>query len=255
MDVRLSSERNRKQTPRREQVKQTLRGEAQRAARGHGTGTPRGEPRKRLSALERRELIEAAASELFAQRGYAATSIDEIARRSGVTAPVVYDHFASKLDLHRRLLERHYAELRGLWREQLAGGDPPERRIPRAIDAWFGYVEEHPYAWRMLFADTTGSPEIQAVHAEVAAQSRAALTPLLLAQPGVREIAGAGGEELEMAWEVLRAVLQGLALWWYEHQSVPRARVVASAMNALWVGFERLQQGESWQPAAGAPGP
>ncbi len=52
-------------------------------------------PRKRLSAHERRELIEAAASELFAQRGYTATSIDEIARRSGVTAPVVYDHFAS----------------------------------------------------------------------------------------------------------------------------------------------------------------
>ncbi len=218
-------------------------------------------PRRRLTAAARRELIEAAASELFAQRGYAATSIDEIARRSGVTAPVVYDHFASKLELHRRLLERHYAELRQLWREQLAGEAPPAQRIARAIDAWFAYVEAHPYAWRMLFAETTGAPEVRAVHAEVIAQSRAALMPLLLAQPGVREMARAGDamdmagarDAPDMAWEVLRAVLQGLALWWYEHQHVPRAQVVATAMNALWIGFERVQQGESWSPTPVVP--
>ena len=208
--------------------------------------TPGPPPRRRLSAQARRELIEEAAGELFAQRGYGATSIDEIARRSGVTAPVVYDHFASKLELHRRLLERHYAELRELWRGQLAGEDPVELRIPRAIDAWFAYVEAHPYAWRMLFRDTTGEPEIQAVHAEVIAASRAAITPLFLAQPGVRELTGADGDALDMAWEVTRAVLQGLALWWYEHQHVPRAQILATAMNALWIGLERLQQGERW---------
>jgi AcrR family transcriptional regulator len=204
-------------------------------------------PRRRLTAQARRELIEAAAGELFAQRGYSATSIDEIARRSGVTAPVVYDHFASKLELHRRLLERHYAELRELWRDQLVGEDPPELRIPRAIDAWFAYVEAHPYAWRMLFRDTTGEPDVQAVHARVIADSRAAITPLFLAQPGVGELAGEGGEALDMAWEVMRAVLQGLALWWYEHRHVPRAQVLATAMNALWIGFERVQAGERWE--------
>jgi AcrR family transcriptional regulator len=207
-------------------------------------------PRKRLSAQARRELIEAAASELFARRGYRAASIDEIARCAGVTAPVVYDHFASKLELHRRLLERHYAELRQLWRAQLAGDDPPETRIPRAIDTWFAYVEAHPYAWRMLFRDTTGEPDVQAAHGEVIAQSRAAITPLFLAQPGVGELVGADNDALDMAWEVMRAVLQGLALWWYEHQHVPRAQVVATAMNALWIGFERLQRGESWQGQA-----
>jgi hypothetical protein len=45
---------------------------------------------------------------------------------------------------------------------------------------------------------------------------------------------------------VTRAVLQGLALWWYEHQHVPRAQILATAMNALWIGLERLQQGERW---------
>jgi hypothetical protein len=66
---------------------------------------------------------------------------------------------------------------------------------------------------------------------------------------GVEEIAGsANAEAFEMAWEVFRAVLQGLALWWYEHQHIPREQVVATAMNALWIGFERVRRGETWRP-------
>jgi AcrR family transcriptional regulator len=201
-----------------------------------------------MSAGQRRELIEAAASELFAKRGYIATSIDEIARRSGVTAPVVYDHFASKLDLHRRLLERHFADLRAVWREQLFGEEPPEQRIPRAIDAWFAYVEAHPYAWRMLFRDTTGEADVQKEHERVIAQSAAAITPLFLEQPGVERLVGEDRDALEMAWVTMRGVLQGLALWWYEHQHVPREQIVAGAMNALWIGYERLARGERWEP-------
>ena len=51
-------------------------------------------------------MIERAATQVFAERGYQGAGMDEIARRSGVTPPVLYDHFDSKLDLHRRLLER-----------------------------------------------------------------------------------------------------------------------------------------------------
>lgn len=193
-------------------------------------------------------MIEAAASELFAEHGYAGASIDEIARRAGVTAPVVYDHFSSKSELHKALLERHFAELRALWREQLAGDEPREQRIPRGIDAWFAYVEEHPYAWRMLFRDTTGDPEVRAAHEEVIAASRAAILPLLLREGStVPDLADADATALELAWEAMRSLMQGLALWWYEHREVPRERVVATAMNTLWVGWERLLAGESWE--------
>jgi AcrR family transcriptional regulator len=218
-------------------------------------------PRRRLTAQARRELIEREASELFAERGYAGTTIDAIAAASGVTAPVVYDHFASKLDLHTRLLERHYADLRGVWQEQLQGEEPRRQAIPRAIDAWFAYVEEHPYAWRMLFRDTTGEADVQAAHEQVIAQSREAITPLFLEQIGVEWATdggpeapeGTGTEALDMAWVIMRGVLQGLALWWYEHQHVPRAQVVAAAMNGLWIGFERVLAGDAWQPpSAGA---
>jgi len=121
------------------------------------------------------------------------------------------------------------------------------QRIADAFDAWFAYVETHPYAWRMLFADTSADPEVQAVHRDVAAQSRAALLPLLAQQPGAAQIAGSQQPEaLDLLWEIVRSVLQGLALWWYEHQHVPRQQIVTTAMNALWIGFERARQGDSW---------
>ena len=76
-----------------------------------------------MSAAARREVIEQAATELFAERGYHGASVDEIARRSGVSAPVVYDHFESKLALLPRLLERHRDELLAVWREHLLAAD------------------------------------------------------------------------------------------------------------------------------------
>jgi len=204
-------------------------------------------PRKRIGRAARRALIEAAASELFAARGYRGASIEEIARRSGVTPPVVYDHFESKLDLYRQLLERHFAELREVWRRHFTGGDPPRERVARSFDAWFAYVEEHPFAGRVLFRDASADPEVAAVHAAVAASSRNAILPLFAAEPGAAELTGsAEGEGLEMAWVVLRGVLQGLAIWWTDNPDVPRERVVSTAMNALWLGFERVQRGESW---------
>jgi AcrR family transcriptional regulator len=203
-----------------------------------------------MTAAARREVIERAATEVFAAAGYQGASMDAIAAASGVSVPVLYDHFDSKKELHRRLLERHFAELRAVWARYEVDDAPAERRIAGAIDAWFAYVETHPYAWRMLFRETSGDPEIEAIHAELAAQSRAQLLPMLAREPGLEPVGAGEAEAVEMAWEVFRGVLQGLALWWYDHQAVPRARVVATAMNALWMGFDRVGRGELWEPGA-----
>jgi hypothetical protein len=51
---------------------------------------------------------------------------------------------------------------------------------------------------------------------------------------------------MEMLWELIRAALEGMAQWWYEHQDVPRSQIVATTMNALWVGLERTSGGALW---------
>jgi hypothetical protein len=86
--------------------------------------------------------------------------------------------------------------------------------------------------------------EVQAFHADLHAQARAALAAILAREPGAERVAGSGeSEALEMAAEVIRSGLTGLAVWWNEHPHVPRERIVATAVNVLWVGFERARRG------------
>ncbi len=197
-----------------------------------------------MSAAERREVIVATATEVFAERGYDGASIDEIARRSGVSAPVVYDHFASKQDLYQRLLERTRDELLEVWREHLFTDEPAEVRFPRAIAAWAAYVETHHDGTRMYFRDPTGVPAVRDFHRAIHEQGRVALAAMLRREEGAANIAGTADQEaLEMAVEVMRAGLGGLAIWWAEHPHVPREQVVATAVNVIWVGFERVRRG------------
>lgn len=194
-------------------------------------------PRRRLSAAERRERIERAATEVFAERGYGGASTSAIAERAGISVPVLYDHFASKLELHRWLLEHTRNELLELWQREFFTDEPAAVRIPRALHAWAGYVESHPYAARMFFRDTSGDPEAEAVHREIQAQARVALGVVLGREPGAEHL---GGQvRLEMAAEVLRAGLSGLAVWWSEHPGVAREEIVAVALGVVWTGFER----------------
>ena len=212
------------------------------------TRLPQPIARKRLTAAARREVIELAAMEVFAERGYHGAAMDDIARRSGVTTPVVYDHFASKLALHRRLLERTREELLAMWRENLGGGGTLEQQIAHAFDAWSRYVEAHPYAPRMFFRETTGIPEVRAVHGEIAADANNALAEILGGLPGSTHLQAQAPLAFAMAAEVIRGGLTELAIWWSDHPEVSREQIVATAMNTVWIGFERVSAGETWRP-------
>jgi AcrR family transcriptional regulator len=202
-----------------------------------------------MTAEGRRAVIEEAATAVFAAQGYQRASVEEIARRARVTVPVVYDHFESKLDLYHHLLDLHFAGMRGSWGSEIVSDAPAERRIARGIDAWFTYVRTHPFAWRMLFRDTTGDSKVEAIRRKVAARSWAEVLRVLPREVGAEKIFGSNAEALEMAVEVFRTGLQGLALWWHEHPRVPQELVVTAAMNALWIGIERVRRGDVWRQA------
>jgi AcrR family transcriptional regulator len=206
--------------------------------------------RKRVPAAQRRQLLLDAADTVFADRGYRAAGVDAIAQQAGVTVPVLYDHFRSKTDLYAELVAHHFQALRGIWFRHASTGQPLEQWLAPAVDEWFAYVEQHPFAGRMLFQETTGDPETAAAHRQIQDASRTEVTALL------RHEAGRAGADLgddvgvELAWETLRAVLQGLAVWWRDRPEVPRQRIVDAAMNAIWLGFERVIGGEQWRETA-----
>lgn len=81
----------------------------------------------RLPAEERKAAVLECACGIFSTGSYRGTTTAEIARRAGVTEPVLYRHFASKRDLYLAVLEESWGRLRAMWQE--AVDDEPDARF------------------------------------------------------------------------------------------------------------------------------
>ena len=184
---------------------------------------------RRLPVPERRALIVEAAGRLFGERGYEGARLDEIAAAAGVTKPIVYRHFDSKRHLYLALLDRHRDDLAGFLVSIPAGGTT-EDRLRAVLEIWADYVEAHSYAWKMLFRDTGGGPEIAARRREVHAEARAVLVQL------IRSLASSPvpPRELEPLAELMSMGMAALVLWWIEDATVSRAAVL-DALTTAWV--------------------
>ena len=114
-----------------------------------------------MPAGERRAAILDAAMAVFAERGYHAASIDEIAREAEVSKALIYEHFASKQALWASLLDTQVAEIFRRLAAGAATSEPGEVRLRSGVDAFLTFVEERRGAWRMLFREAA-DPEVAA---------------------------------------------------------------------------------------------
>ena len=157
----------------------TLRGaHEQRLRPGSQAAHRRGAPRRRSSTPP---------AAVFSARGYHSASIDDIAGEAGVSKALIYEHFASKQELHAKLVEAHAAELY----ERLAAAVPSVEgsaaRLATGLDAFFRFVEERRDAWRMLFREAA-DPEAVAVLDRMLAQVTAVVAELIAAEPGAQNL-------------------------------------------------------------------
>ena len=117
----------------------------------------------RMPPEERREQLLDATLALIAEKGYESVSMEGIARKAGVTKPVVYDLFGSLAELLEALLERE--EERALSQLAELMPAPPEDADPIQIlvdglDAFLRAVESRPDAWRLSLMPIEAQPGI-----------------------------------------------------------------------------------------------
>ena len=197
-----------------------------------------------MPAGERRAAILDAALGVFAERGYHAASIDEIAREAGVSKALIYEHFASKQALWASLLDAQVAEIFRRLAAGAATAEPGEVRLRAGVDAFLTFVEERRGAWRMLFREAA-DPEVMAFLDRVRSQVAGVVAALIAAEPAAaREGEADPQQAIEMLAEQLVGAVQALANWWADHQEVPREVLVDRVMDFAWIGLERLRAGE-----------
>jgi AcrR family transcriptional regulator len=137
-----------------------------------GREGPSGERRRyapRMAPAERREQLIDAALEVILEQGYGGVSIEAIARRAGVTRPVVYDHFPNLGRLLHSLVEREERiSLEQL--EQVVPGDPGDRDpievLAGGVRRFLEAVASRPATWRIILLPLEGTPQVVRDHVE-----------------------------------------------------------------------------------------
>jgi AcrR family transcriptional regulator len=209
-----------------------------------------GTGRKRLTAVQRRAAILDAALEVFAARGYHASSIDDIARAADISKALIYEHFASKQALHADLLQHQAGELFGRLSAAVERVEieSAAARLEAGLDAFFGFVEERRHAWRVLFREAA-DPEAAAVLDRIVAQVTALVAALIAQDPAAlpRDEPDAPREQgIQLLAQMLVGAVQSVANWWADNRQVPRERLLEMVMDFAWLGLERLSRGERW---------
>lgn len=192
--------------------------------------------RVRMSAQERREQLVGVARSLFAERGYEATSIEEVADRADVSKPVVYQHFGGKEGLYAVVVDREVRHLTASIAEAF-DADNPRMVAVGAADAFLSYIEEHEEGFRVLVRDapsgmTSGS--FASVIADVATRTEKLLVAVFADR-------GFDAKTAPMYAQMLVGAVALVGEWWLEHRTLRREQVAAHVVNLLWNGLKDLE--------------
>jgi AcrR family transcriptional regulator len=190
-----------------------------------------------MTGQERREQLIAIGRQVFAERGFEATSIEEIAERAKVSKPVVYEHFGGKEGLHAVIVDRAVQDLMGRLLESLEA-DHPREQVHRAADVFLRFVEEEEHAFRVLIQDAPGGAgggSLPSVIADVATN-----VEIVFAQQLKRH-----GYSGKMAPVLARSLVGMVALtgqWWLDERKPKRQVVASTLVNLVWNGLKDLDR-------------
>ncbi|TDT33711.1 TetR/AcrR family transcriptional regulator [Naumannella halotolerans] len=116
--------------------------------------------RTRLPREQRRQQLLEVAGAVFSTKGYHATVMDDIAEAAGVSKPVLYQHFPSKLELYFALLDSSAEQVISMISLEMQSTEDNAERVTSAISAFFNYVNDN-QAFRLIFeSDLIPDPQV-----------------------------------------------------------------------------------------------
>jgi AcrR family transcriptional regulator len=191
---------------------------------------------KRLPRAERREIVLEVAKQQFAQFGFRGANLDDIASASGVTKPILYDHFASKEGLFLAVLDSIRNELLSVGQQAIASDITNEKRIKTAIRQFFAYAEQHPTSMQVLLSVAQGEGVLERAVNEIQEEVTTALATLFRGLIRKR-LSKRQEDQLLLQIEFIKQGMHALARWQIGKPGVSTAQLTDTVMRVAWTGL------------------
>lgn len=192
----------------------------------------------RMTGVERRNQLVELGRHLFAEKGFEAASIEELAARANVSKPVIYEHFGGKEGLYAVIVDREVQTLTSTITEALRSAEHPLQIVENTALSFLGYIEHNSDGFLILSRDapsTEGKTTYSSLLSDVANQ-----VEHLLAAHFARR-----GLEEKMAPHYAQMLVGMISLagqWWLETRDISRDEFARHLVNLTWNGLRNLQR-------------
>jgi AcrR family transcriptional regulator len=191
----------------------------------------------RLPRAEREQQTLEVARILFAERGFAAVTMDDVAAEVGVTKPLLYNYFGNKERLYLACMEPAAEALVETVAAAVERAETPGAALRAGVHAFFIFVDADRAAWRVLFDETLPAG---AEPARRAAEQRERLAALVAAAELDRlppERRAASRIEIEALATAMLGAAEALARWWLRTEAMPAADAAELLVRTLERGL------------------
>jgi AcrR family transcriptional regulator len=192
----------------------------------------------RVPRAERTLQLLNVAENLFAERGYQGTTLEDIAQAAGVTRPIVYAHFGTRDDVYLACVKRARSQFEDQLTQAVTAAPEPIAKLAAGSRVYFEYVQAHPDAWNVLFgsgAAIAGNAAEECLRLRFATVDHIAKL-LALVAPQVDKI------RIEAYAHAVTGSGNQLATWWTRNPQITLDEIIARHMEFSWRGLEQLAE-------------
>ncbi len=194
----------------------------------------------RMTGQERREQLLNVGRKLFAEKGFEAVTVEEIAAKANVSKPVVYEHFGGKEGLYAVVVDREMNFLLDSITQSLTGsrndGASARELVEQAGMALFNYIDSNPQGFRILVRDspvTAQTGSFASLMVDIATQVEDVLAAEFKSH-------GINDKYAPMYSQMLVGMVAFTGQWWLDVRKPKKEEVVAHVVNLAWNGLRNL---------------
>jgi AcrR family transcriptional regulator len=209
------------------------------------TEKPPVRPRRRMTAAQRRSQLIDIGRSVFAERGFEAATIEEIAAKAEVSKPVVYEHFGGKEGLYAVVVDREMEMLLEVFSVAMLEART-KTRVEQIALALLTYVEDRADGFRILTRNSAMEPRTERTDGTLGNGSYSTLLNDLVSQVEVNLEGEFERREFDpdlapLYAQALVGMVAMTAQWWLEVREPTKEVVAAHIVNLCWYGLTGLK--------------